>query len=945
MGRESMAPVAYVSPGQPAGAGCNTMKIRKTVGIDLGTTNSVIALLDATDTSLLTGHDDQGRMTFPSVVGYDPQQQRLVAGRDALAMKAQLDSDVLPLSSVKRFMGLQRGFNLGPETLTPPQVSALILRLLRDVMAQTLHDDHCLLDSAIITMPAYFNHNQIEATRQAGELAGYEVVELLHEPTAAAIYYSWIENHGDATYLVYDLGGGTFDVSIIRRRLDDYEVLSVSGDPFLGGDDFDRLLASHLIETGTWALPSREGYKPATSLFDPTTHEGAINFARLVHIAEGIKIELTGSERAERYVPGLIYPAGSREPLTLEAAVERARFDRLIKDKVDRTIDCCHEALTRARDRAGIRLGDIDYIVLVGGSSRVPLVRDTVREAFCDGAKAEHVKCLQPLLHEPDLCVAYGAALRAATHGSRYLFPLPVGVGQAESRAESLELHWTSPANTRDVHYQATGIVRLRGGRSGEPSRTGAPQVPLGSRHLLPSRTVLSREDAAGLLEGGSVRLRDRSTGMVEEAFLDHRSTFVQELELQPGSDNAIEVTVCDGSGQELAQLAVCVRHQDQARPLGQAVLPTQLITKPLQIEVLNRSRQRVKQVVAPIGATLPGSFECVCRTTDQAGRIVVPIYEENRVVKQMVIEDLDPGLPIGSPVEVEFTIDVKHNIEVRVRVRGRSGEPSRTETATIEAPPPSRRPTRADIEQVQKQIEELLPQLSGSVRTRLRARANQLGKDLQEALRYDDEPKAIQRMAELRDLQQQLELSKGQMLDPPWPRFAQLVRHCLDLAAEVANATGRDRQELFEHVHAQERYAEQAHEEHNQPLYRECRENLEKYAGYLEQLLKDTLPRPPSGPTQTPEEEAKADLDRFRAYLATVWKNVRARQRNDLETRLKELAGQAAGLTARLKTDPLAVLREVRRLGTAVHKIEEQLTGNRRQSGADDTGLLEGSS
>jgi molecular chaperone DnaK len=904
------------------------MKIRKTVGIDLGTTNSVIALLDATDTSLLTGHDDHGRMTFPSVVGYDPQQQRLVAGRDALAMKAQFDSDILPLSSVKRFMGLQREFNLGPETLTPPQVSALILRLLRDVMAQTLHDDHCLLDSAIITMPAYFNHNQIEATRQAGELAGYEVVELLHEPTAAAIYFSWMENHGDATYLVYDLGGGTFDVSIIRRRLDDYEVLSVSGDPFLGGDDFDRLLASHLIETGTWSLPGGEAFKPAASLFDPTTHEGAINFARLVHIAEGIKIELTGSERAERNVPGLIYPAGSRVPLTLEAAVERALFDRLIKDKVDRTIDCCHEALTRARERAGIRLGDIDYIVLVGGSSRAPLVGDTVREAFCDGAKAEHVKCLQPLLHEPDLCVAYGAALRAATHGSRYLFPLPVGVGQAESGAESLELQWTSPANTRDAHYQATGIVRLRG--------VGGSPAPRG---------VLSREDAAGLLEGGSVRLRDRSTGMVEEAFLDNRSTFVQEMELQPGSDNALDVTVCDGSGQELARLAVCVRHQDQARPLGQAVLPTQLITKPLQIEVLNRSRQRVKQVVAPIGATLPGSFECVCRTTDQAGRIVVPIYEENRVVKQMVIEDLDPGLPIGSPVEVEFTIDVKHNIGVRVRVRGRSGESSRTETAAIEAPPPSRRPTRADIEQVQKQIEELLAQLSGSVRTRLRARANQLAKDLQESLRYDDEPKAIQRMAELRELQQQLELSKGQMLDPPWPRFAQLVRHCLDLAAEVANVTGRDRQELFEHVHAQERYAEQAHEEHNQPLYRECRENLEKYAGYLEQLLKDTLPRPPSGPTQTPEEEAKADLDRFRAYLAAVWKNVRARQRNDLETRLKELAGQAAGLTARLKTDPLAVLREVRRLATEVHKIEQQMNGNRRQSGDDDTGLLEGSS
>src|SRR5262249_10171181 len=155
------------------------------------------------------------------------------------------------------------------------------------------------LDSAIVTMPAYFNHDQIEATRQAGELAGFDVVELLHEPTAAAIYYSWVEGHGDATYLVYDLGGGTFDVSVIRRRLGDYEVLSVSGDPFLGGDDFDRLLASWLIEHGTWRADDAPTADVAP-LFDPNTPDGALRFARLVQVAEGIKCQLTDAERVER---------------------------------------------------------------------------------------------------------------------------------------------------------------------------------------------------------------------------------------------------------------------------------------------------------------------------------------------------------------------------------------------------------------------------------------------------------------------------------------------------------------------------------------------------------------------------------------------------------------------------------------------------------------------
>ncbi len=389
----------------------SSFRIRKTVGIDLGTTNSVIALLDATDSTLVTGQDEHGRRTFPSLVGWHADQGRLVAGTRR--------AEATPLASIKRFMGLPRAFPLGPQQMTPPQVSACILRLLRDMLARTLNDPRQLLDSAIITMPAYFNHNQIEATRQAGELAGFDVVELLHEPTAAAIYYSWLGHHGDASYLVYDLGGGTFDVSIIRRRLDDYEVLSVSGDPFLGGDDFDRLLATHLVENGSWLVgqafqPDAAAATPippetVSRLFDPATPMGAVHFARLVQAAESIKIELTDSERVERYLPDLIRDEDGRA-ITLEASVERGAFHRLIRDKVDRTIDCCRDALARARERAGLSLPDIDHVILVGGSSRVPLVRDMVRAAFCNADLAEHVRHLDPLLHEPDLCVAYGAA-------------------------------------------------------------------------------------------------------------------------------------------------------------------------------------------------------------------------------------------------------------------------------------------------------------------------------------------------------------------------------------------------------------------------------------------------------------------------------------------------------------------------------------------------------
>jgi hypothetical protein len=193
--------------------------------------------------------------------------------------------------------------------------------------------------------------------------------------------------------------------------------------------------------------------------------------------------------------------------------------------------------------------------------------------------------------------------------------------------------------------------------------------------------------------------------------------------------------------------------------------------------------------------------------------------------------------------------------------------------------------------------------------------------------------------MAEWRELLQNLQASRGQVLDPPWPRFAQLVRHCLDLAAEMARSTGHDREELFEHVHAQERYAELAYEEANQALYRECFDNLEKYAGYLEQLLHDSRPRPPARP---PEEEARDQVERFRAFLSAVWKQVRSRGRPDLEARLTEIAGGARGLSQRLKAEPLAVLRDTHRLGVEVQKVQDQLE---RPAGAgDDVGLLEGS-
>jgi hypothetical protein len=184
----------------------------------------------------------------------------------------------------------------------------------------------------------------------------------------------------------------------------------------------------------------------------------------------------------------------------------------------------------------------------------------------------------------------------------------------------------------------------------------------------------------------------------------------------------------------------------------------------------------------------------------------------------------------------------------------------------------------------------------------------------------------------------------RGRALDPPRPRLEQLVRHCLDLAATVADRTGRNREELFEHVYAQERYAEQAWEKNDQPLYRECFDNLTQYAGYLEQLLEDNLPRPrPPQPSRPPEEWAREELEDFRGSLAEVWRRVRNRGRSDLEGRLAQVARQGQGLAQRVKTDARGVIGDVRRLGAEVEEVARQLDAP-PPAPDEDGGLLEGS-
>jgi molecular chaperone DnaK len=346
------------------------------IGIDLGTTNSVVSIVENGTPRVITD-PDSGESVLPSVVGTDPSGNLLV-GRSAFNQAALFPDATI--RSVKRKMGEDVRLQLGARQLSPPEVSAMILGRLRQWAEQDLGRS---VTQAVIAVPAYFDDGQREATRLAGELAGLQVRRIINEPTAAALVY---EPHSDdpQRILVYDLGGGTFDVSIVAIESGVVEVLATFGDTQLGGDDFDALLADKLVD-------AMGGLKASIR-----KNVGAM--ARLSMTAETAKCRLscdTFTHVAEEFLI-LGDPASH-----LEVTLDRSDYEASIESLLDRTIRCVDSAL----NHAGMHAGQLDKVVLVGGSTRTPLVEHLLRTRLGHQPASEV---------DPDLCVALGAAVQGA---------------------------------------------------------------------------------------------------------------------------------------------------------------------------------------------------------------------------------------------------------------------------------------------------------------------------------------------------------------------------------------------------------------------------------------------------------------------------------------------------------------------------------------------------
>ena len=353
----------------------------KIIGIDLGTTNSCVAVMEGGDAKVIA--NPEGRNTTPSVVAFK-NGERIVGD----AAKRQMMTNKNTVWSIKRLMGTKEKVTLEGKQYTPEEISAMILSYLKDYAEGYLGEK---VEKAVITVPAYFNDSQRQATKDAGRIAGLDVVRIINEPTASALAYGIDKNNKEMKVLVYDLGGGTFDVSILDIADGTFEVLSTAGDTHLGGDDFDNVIIDWLNEN----FRKEHGVNLKSD---------NMILQRLKDAAEKAKIELSGTLQHEIMLPFICPNPEGVGALNLEATLTRAQFDRMTKHLVDKTIGPVRQALSDAH----LTASDIDQVLLVGGSTRIPAVQEAVkRELGKEPNKSVN----------PDECVALGAAIQGGVIG------------------------------------------------------------------------------------------------------------------------------------------------------------------------------------------------------------------------------------------------------------------------------------------------------------------------------------------------------------------------------------------------------------------------------------------------------------------------------------------------------------------------------------------------
>jgi molecular chaperone DnaK len=628
--------------------------VGKTIGIDLGTTNSCVAVLEGGEPSVL--ENAEGGRTTPSVVAFNDKDERLVG---TVAKRQAVMNPENTIFSIKRFMGRKEAEVREEETMipykveagpngdvrvdargkqySPPEISAMILQKLKADAEAKLGET---VDSAVITVPAYFNDDQRQATKDAGKIAGLDVKRIINEPTAASLAYGLDKENTDQTILVFDLGGGTFDVSVLEIGDGVFEVKSTAGDNHLGGDNFDKAIVEWLVAE----FKKDQGVDLA---------QDKNSLQRLYEAAEKAKIELSSTQETQINIPFITAVEG--QPKHLDVKLTRARLNELTADLIDRVVGPVKQALKDAGD------SKIDHVVLVGGMTRMPAVREKVTELT---GKEPHQGV------NPDEVVAVGAAIQAGVLAGDVkdvllldVTPLTLGIEtKGGVMTKLIERNTTIPTRKSEVFSTAEDnqpsveIHVLQGEREmaaynkslGKFQLTGIPPAPRG----MPQIEVTFDIDANGILNVGA---KDLGTGKE------------QKIEIKAGSglsDEEIQSMVNDAESH--ADEDRRQRELAEARNVGEnAAYNSEKQLKELGDQVDESSRSEIEGAIKAVRESLESDdVEAIKARTDELQaafhKVSEKVYENAQA--QAASAGADGGEPSadGSSGDDEEVIDAE---------------------------------------------------------------------------------------------------------------------------------------------------------------------------------------------------------------------------------------------------------------------------------------------